>query len=266
MSSSPASTTIMCSRMARANPVSSAAVSPFILIAISKARDLRRGRVAFEQSAHGLPARLRRKDVRPRRRDGERKGTNDMLYWRILQLIAIAQQIMKIHEYQAKALLARYDVPVPAARWRSPSDEAEAAAKKLGGSVVVKAQIHAGGRGKGGGVKVAKDAAEAREIAEKILGMTLVTHQTGPEGRVVQRLLIEETLPIERELYLGIVLDRAHRQERLHGVGGRRHGDRRGRRARRRSAFSRSRSSRASACCRFRRASWRSASALPVRR
>ena len=88
-------------------------------------------------------------------------------------------------------------------------EEAEAAAKKIGGSVVVKAQIHAGGRGKGGGVKVAKDAAEAVEIAKKILGMRLVTHQTGPEGRIVQRLLIEETLPIERELYLGIVLDRA---------------------------------------------------------
>src|SRR5260370_7748460 len=83
------------------------------------------------------------------------------------------------------------------------------AAKSLGGSVVVKAQIHAGGRGKGGGVKVAKDAAEALELAKKILGMTLITHQTGPEGRLVQRLLIEETLPIERELYLGIVLDRA---------------------------------------------------------
>jgi succinyl-CoA synthetase beta subunit len=88
-------------------------------------------------------------------------------------------------------------------------DEAEAAAKKIGGSVVVKAQIHAGGRGKGGGVKIAKNATEAAEIAKKMLGMTLVTHQTGPEGRLVQRLLIEETLPIERELYLGIVLDRA---------------------------------------------------------
>jgi succinyl-CoA synthetase beta subunit len=87
--------------------------------------------------------------------------------------------------------------------------EAEAAAKKIGGSVVVKAQIHAGGRGKGGGVKIAKDASEARAIAEKMLGMTLVTHQTGPEGRVVQRLLIEETLPIAHEFYLGIVLDRA---------------------------------------------------------
>src|SRR5262249_25785075 len=84
----------------------------------------------------------------------------------------------------------------------------ESAAKTLGGSVVVKAQIHAGGRGKGGGVKVAKDAASALEIARGIMGMTLVTHQTGPEGRVVQRLLIEETLPIDRELYLGIVLNR----------------------------------------------------------
>ena len=116
---------------------------------------------------------------------------------------------MKIHEYQAKALLARFAVPVPRGEVAYTVDEAEAAAKKIGGSVVVKAQIHAGGRGKGGGVKVAKDAADARVIAEKILGMTLITHQTGPEGRVVKRLLIEETLPIERELYLGIVLDRA---------------------------------------------------------
>jgi succinyl-CoA synthetase beta subunit len=116
---------------------------------------------------------------------------------------------MKIHEYQAKAILGRYNVPVPRGEVAFTVDEAEAAAKKLGGSVVVKAQIHAGGRGKGGGVKVAKGAAEARELANRILGMRLVTHQTGPEGRIVQRLLIEETLPIERELYLGIVLDRA---------------------------------------------------------
>jgi succinyl-CoA synthetase beta subunit len=116
---------------------------------------------------------------------------------------------MKIHEYQAKALLARYGVPVPRGEVARTVEEAEAAAKKIGGSVVVKAQIHAGGRGKGGGVKVAKDVNEARAIAEKILGMTLITHQTGPEGRVVHRLLVEETLPIERELYLGIVLDRA---------------------------------------------------------
>ncbi len=116
---------------------------------------------------------------------------------------------MKIHEYQAKAILAKYNVPVPRGEVAYTVEEAEAAAKKIGGSVVVKAQIHAGGRGKGGGVKIAKDANEAAEIAKKMLGMTLVTHQTGPEGRVVQRLLIEETLPIERELYLGIVLDRA---------------------------------------------------------
>src|SRR5438552_2409587 len=116
---------------------------------------------------------------------------------------------MKIHEYQAKALLARYGVPVPRGEVVMSVKEAEAAAARIGGSVVVKAQIHAGGRGKGGGVKVAKNAAEAAEMARKILGMTLVTHQTGPEGRVVHRVLIEETLPIERELYLGIVLDRA---------------------------------------------------------
>jgi succinyl-CoA synthetase beta subunit len=116
---------------------------------------------------------------------------------------------MKIHEYQAKAILARHDVPVPRGEVAYTVEEAEAAAKKLGGSVVVKAQIHAGGRGKGGGVKIARNATEAAEIAKRMLGMTLVTHQTGPEGRVVQRLLIEETLPIERELYLGIVLDRA---------------------------------------------------------
>ena len=115
---------------------------------------------------------------------------------------------MKIHEYQAKAILDQYNVPVPRGQVAYTVEEAEAAARALGGSVVVKAQIHAGGRGKGGGVKVAKDAIEAVELARKIMGMTLVTHQTGPEGRVVQRLLIEETLPIERELYLGIVLDR----------------------------------------------------------
>jgi succinyl-CoA synthetase beta subunit len=116
---------------------------------------------------------------------------------------------MKIHEYQAKAILANYNVPVPRGEVAYTVEEAEAAAKKIGGSVVVKAQIHAGGRGKGGGVKIAKDSTEAAEIAKKMLGMTLVTHQTGPEGRRVERLLIEETLPIERELYLGIVLDRA---------------------------------------------------------
>src|SRR6266853_3249578 len=116
---------------------------------------------------------------------------------------------MKIHEYQAKAILANFNVPVPRGEVAASTAEAEAAAKAIGGSVVVKAQIHAGGRGKGGGVKVAKDANEAAEIAKKMLGMKLMTHQTGPGGRIVQRLLVEETLPIERELYLGIVLDRA---------------------------------------------------------
>jgi succinyl-CoA synthetase beta subunit len=121
----------------------------------------------------------------------------------ILQLIA-----MKIHEYQAKALLARYGVPVPRGEVALNVDEAETAAKAIGGSVVVKAQIHAGGRGKGGGVKVVNNPSEAREVAERMLGMTLVTHQTGPEGRTVHRILIEETLPIAHEYYLGIVLDR----------------------------------------------------------
>ena len=116
---------------------------------------------------------------------------------------------MKIHEYQAKAILAKYDVPVPRGGVAFSAEEARAVAEKIGGSVVVKAQIHAGGRGKGGGVKIARDAAEAVALAQKMLGMTLITHQTGPEGRVVKRLLVEETLPIERELYLGIVLDRA---------------------------------------------------------
>ncbi len=116
---------------------------------------------------------------------------------------------MRIHEYQAKAILAQYGVPVPRGEVARTPDEAETAAKKIGGAAVVKAQIHAGGRGKGGGVKIARDTADAVEIARKMLGMRLVTHQTGPEGRIVHRVLIEETLPIERELYLGIVLDRA---------------------------------------------------------
>jgi succinyl-CoA synthetase beta subunit len=115
---------------------------------------------------------------------------------------------MKIHEYQAKTILAKYNVPVPRGEVAFSVAEAEAAAKKIGGSVVIKAQIHAGGRGKGGGVKVAKAFDDVAAIAEQILGMTLITHQTGPEGRLVQRVLVEETLPIDKELYLGIVLDR----------------------------------------------------------
>jgi succinyl-CoA synthetase beta subunit len=119
---------------------------------------------------------------------------------------------MKIHEYQAKNILAKYGVTVPRGEMVTTREEAETVAKNLMNAgapgVVVKAQIHAGGRGKGGGVKVAKSVQEAGELAAKMLGMRLVTHQTGPEGRIVRRLLVEETLPIEKEYYLGIVLDR----------------------------------------------------------
>jgi len=120
---------------------------------------------------------------------------------------------MKIHEYQAKELLHRFNVPIPKGVACFSVDEAEAAAKQIiadtgGEVVVVKAQIHAGGRGKGGGVKVVKGAAAARETAQKILGMNLVTHQTGPSGKLVKRLLIEQGVDIARELYFGIVVDR----------------------------------------------------------
>jgi len=116
---------------------------------------------------------------------------------------------MKIHEYQGKAILKEYGVPVPRGIVARTPEEAEAAARELGTDVVVvKAQIHAGGRGKGGGVKLAKSPDEVREIASKMLGMKLITHQTGPEGREVRTLLVEEGLPIDREFYLGITLDR----------------------------------------------------------
>ena len=117
---------------------------------------------------------------------------------------------MKIHEYQAKAVLARFGVPVPRGEVIFNASEATAVAERLGTSVVVvKAQIHAGGRGKGGGVKLAKSSHEAERLAKQMIGMTLVTHQTGPEGRKVGRVLIEEGLQIERELYLSMLLDRA---------------------------------------------------------
>src|SRR5207344_1314283 len=117
---------------------------------------------------------------------------------------------MKIHEYQAKAILARHGVPVPRGEVAFTAAEAAGIARRLGTSVVVvKAQIHAGGRGKGGGVKLAKSPEEAEALARKMIGMTLVTHQTGPEGRVVGRVLIEEGLQIARELYLSLLLDRA---------------------------------------------------------
>ncbi len=116
---------------------------------------------------------------------------------------------MKIHEYQAKELLKNFGVPVPRGIVAKTPEEAENAAKELGTDVVVvKAQIHAGGRGKGGGVKLAKSPEEARQIAEEMIGMNLVTHQTGPEGREVKTLLIEEGLPIDQEFYLAITLDR----------------------------------------------------------
>jgi succinyl-CoA synthetase beta subunit len=117
--------------------------------------------------------------------------------------------LMKIHEYQAKAILARYGVPVPQGQVVFDADGAAAAATALGGgTVVVKAQIHAGGRGKGGGVKVVKGPDAARDAAQKMIGMNLVTYQTGPGGQKVQRVLVEQGLQIARELYLGLVLDR----------------------------------------------------------
>jgi succinyl-CoA synthetase beta subunit len=117
---------------------------------------------------------------------------------------------MKIHEYQAKAILARHGVPVPVGEMVATPDEAvEVAARLGGGTVVVKAQIHAGGRGKGGGVKVVQGPEAAGKAAAAMLGMRLVTHQTGPSGQIVQRLLVEQGLRIKRELYLGIVIDRS---------------------------------------------------------
>jgi len=118
---------------------------------------------------------------------------------------------VKIHEYQGKAVLSSFGVPVPKGKVAYTVDEAVEAGKELGFPVVVKAQIHAGGRGKGGGVKLAKSADECEEIAKAILGMTLKTHQTGPEGRVVRRLLIEQGVDLEgsKEMYLAVVLDRA---------------------------------------------------------
>src|SRR2546425_5895072 len=117
---------------------------------------------------------------------------------------------MKIHEYQAKAILAKHGVRVPRGEVAASAAEAGEIARGLGGGVVVvKAQIHAGGRGKGGGVKVAKSAEAAEQIARHMSGMTLVTHQTGPEGRVVARVLVEEGLQMTRELYVSLVLDRA---------------------------------------------------------
>ncbi|OGD18902.1 MAG: succinate--CoA ligase subunit beta [Candidatus Aminicenantes bacterium RBG_13_59_9] len=116
---------------------------------------------------------------------------------------------MKIHEYQAKQILKQYGVAIPRGEVAETADAAKQIAGKLGGPVVLKAQIHAGGRGKGGGIKVAKSPEEAFGLAQQMIGMTLVTHQTGPQGRKVKRLLVEEALGVAKELYLGIVIDRA---------------------------------------------------------
>ncbi len=116
---------------------------------------------------------------------------------------------MKIHEYQAKAILREFGVPTPKGEVAVTPEEAKAIAEKLGGGLcVIKAQIHAGGRGKGGGVKLAKNPDEAYEIAKNMIGMTLVTHQTGPEGKIVNKVLVEQGLNIDKELYVGIVVDR----------------------------------------------------------
>lgn len=116
---------------------------------------------------------------------------------------------MKIHEFQAKKILKKYDVPIPHGEVAKTPAKAQKVAEKLGGKVVVKAQIHAGGRGKGGGVKVVANPAEASKAAKQIIGMNLVTHQTGPEGQRVKQVLIEEGLDVVKELYVGIVVDRA---------------------------------------------------------
>ena len=116
---------------------------------------------------------------------------------------------MKIHEYQAKSILSQYGVRIPTGEVAETAEKAYEIAKEIGPRVVVKAQIHAGGRGKGGGVKLANTPEEALERAQEIIGMNLVTHQTGPEGKIVKRILVEEALDIAKELYIGIVIDRA---------------------------------------------------------
>ena len=116
---------------------------------------------------------------------------------------------MKVHEYQAKSILARYGVPVPEGGVASTSEEARDIARKLGGRAVVKAQIHAGGRGKAGGIKVVRSAEEAEQAAAALLGKCLVTSQTGPQGVTVGKVLVEEVAETTRELYLGLTIDRA---------------------------------------------------------
>jgi len=116
---------------------------------------------------------------------------------------------MKIHEYQAKQILNKYGVQIPKGEVTDDPSKAREIADKIGPNVVLKAQVHAGGRGKGGGIKLASSSEEAEKIAKEMIGMTLITHQTGPEGKLVKRILVEEALDIDRELYIGIVIDRA---------------------------------------------------------
>ncbi len=116
---------------------------------------------------------------------------------------------MKIHEFQAKQILNKYGVQIPRGEVAESPQKAKEIAERIGGRVVLKAQIHAGGRGKGGGIKIAENPQDAEKIAKEMIGMTLITHQTGPQGKKVRRILVEEALEIERELYLGIVIDRA---------------------------------------------------------
>ena len=116
---------------------------------------------------------------------------------------------MKIHEYQAKQILSRFGVKIPAGVYAETPAQARAAAEKIGPRVILKAQVHAGGRGKGGGIKLAQNPDEAEKLASKMIGMKLVTHQTGEEGKIVKKLYVEEALDIDRELYIGIVIDRA---------------------------------------------------------
>ena len=134
---------------------------------------------------------------------------------------------MKIHEYQAKDLLKKFNVPVPQGDVATTSREARQVAEALPeGPFVVKAQIHAGGRGKGGGIKVAATLEEVEQVADQILGMTLVTPQTGPEGKVVNKVLVEQAQDIAQELYLGMVVDRGYGKAGDHDERRGRHGDR----------------------------------------
>jgi len=119
---------------------------------------------------------------------------------------------MKIHEFQAKQILRKFGVKTPEGEIAETPAKAREIAERIGPRVVVKAQIHAGGRGKGGGVKLASTPEEAEKLASRIIGMNLVTHQTGPEGKQVKRVLVEEALDIDRELYVGIVIDRAREE------------------------------------------------------